>query len=523
MPDTTVNDFLKELDEIIGDKTSMDDRKNCTRELIKAADALYDSNAIIKQRQLDGTFRTNICGDTRIEERPGDKTYDRPVVDLVQQGGTMLGIGLLGYTYIMEKAGLRFRSMAGTSAGAINTLLLAAIPASIYREQSIFDPTRNAVKSEMLAYLVANSDFSKFLDRRGFLGRLQLRLVKKIKTISKIMPVIKILAVLLLVGVSYGMYHLLDKWLFNTNNNLSESAINNYNFIMGTLGILAVLLLVLILIFNLFKNKMGFNPGDYPYDWMKSILETEYVNTHTTKKLMDAKANEKKPISGDVELKSDPRLVFITANLTHNRIVKFPENRKDYWNQLYADEVSPAAYVRASMSLPFIFYSFIPGDNHVQMPDAKQTVNMLARFVDGGMLSNFPIREFHVPPPASPSYPTFGVLLGSPKPEPGQDSDSIRKKFWSLSVFKYILSFISTFRNFYDSDFLRTHPEFKMLVKAVDTDQFNSLDFGMDFPTKQALFVEGAKTAIEQLQEFSWTDYLKVRMGTEPEKSNQLP
>jgi NTE family protein len=48
-------------------------------------------------------------------------------VDLVQEGGGVLGIALVGYTYVLEQAGIRFFSLAGTSAGAINTLLLASL------------------------------------------------------------------------------------------------------------------------------------------------------------------------------------------------------------------------------------------------------------------------------------------------------------------------------------------------------------------------------------------------------------
>lgn len=47
--------------------------------------------------------------------------------DLVQEGGGVLGIALLGYTHIMEEAGIRFYDLAGTSAGAINTLMMASI------------------------------------------------------------------------------------------------------------------------------------------------------------------------------------------------------------------------------------------------------------------------------------------------------------------------------------------------------------------------------------------------------------
>jgi NTE family protein len=48
-------------------------------------------------------------------------------VDLVQEGGGMLGIALVGYTYVLEQANIRFFSLAGTSAGAINTLLMASL------------------------------------------------------------------------------------------------------------------------------------------------------------------------------------------------------------------------------------------------------------------------------------------------------------------------------------------------------------------------------------------------------------
>ncbi len=39
-------------------------------------------------------------------------------IDLVQEGGGVLGIALVGFTYVIEKAGIRFLSLAGTSAGS---------------------------------------------------------------------------------------------------------------------------------------------------------------------------------------------------------------------------------------------------------------------------------------------------------------------------------------------------------------------------------------------------------------------
>ncbi len=48
-------------------------------------------------------------------------------VDLVQKGGGVLGIALVGYTYILEQMGIRFLRLAGTSAGTINTALMTVI------------------------------------------------------------------------------------------------------------------------------------------------------------------------------------------------------------------------------------------------------------------------------------------------------------------------------------------------------------------------------------------------------------
>src|SRR5688572_16139193 len=48
-------------------------------------------------------------------------------VKLVQEGGGVLGVALVGYTYVLEELRIRFLQLAGTSAGAINTMLMAAI------------------------------------------------------------------------------------------------------------------------------------------------------------------------------------------------------------------------------------------------------------------------------------------------------------------------------------------------------------------------------------------------------------
>ena len=77
-------------------------------------------------------------------------------VDLVQEGGGVLEIALVGYTYILEQAGIRFMSLAGTSAGAINTMMMAGLGTiderksekvlTIINQQNLFDHLQKAKK-----------------------------------------------------------------------------------------------------------------------------------------------------------------------------------------------------------------------------------------------------------------------------------------------------------------------------------------------------------------------------------------
>ena len=56
----------------------------------------------------------------RILAHPVSDIRDRhgnQYVDLVMEGGGVLGVALAGYSYVLESAGLRFLGLGGTSAG----------------------------------------------------------------------------------------------------------------------------------------------------------------------------------------------------------------------------------------------------------------------------------------------------------------------------------------------------------------------------------------------------------------------
>jgi NTE family protein len=73
-------------------------------------------------------------------------------VELVMEGGGVLGVALVGYNYVLEQMGLRFFSLAGTSAGSINALLLAGLG-------DVSKP-----KAELMVEILANKNLMEFVD-----------------------------------------------------------------------------------------------------------------------------------------------------------------------------------------------------------------------------------------------------------------------------------------------------------------------------------------------------------------------
>lgn len=73
-------------------------------------------------------------------------------VDLVMEGGGTLGLALVGYIWALEKAGIRFLGIGGTSAGSIGGMLLAGLA----------EP--QARKTPALLEALSSVDFIDFVD-----------------------------------------------------------------------------------------------------------------------------------------------------------------------------------------------------------------------------------------------------------------------------------------------------------------------------------------------------------------------
>ncbi len=363
-------------------------------------------------------------------------------VELVQEGGGVLGVALIGYTYVLEQMGIRFLSLAGTSAGSINAMLLAGL-GDVSKE-----------KSSLVIEELVNKDLFDFVDGDGDAKDFIEAIVSKARRVKLVWK---------------GM-QILD---------------------------------------NIFED-LGLNPGDNFTQWLTDFLKKYGISTQTD---LESKFGVLPPglmIRKGVDKTLDglkPRLAIITAELNTETKVEFPCMAKLYWKE--PGKVNPALYVRASMSIPYFFEPL--RINHIpQGKEAKQQWEETVKyygpvprevfFVDGGIMSNFPINVFHQYN-VVPRLPTFGVRLGV-------DRNKLNQVSSPLNLFGAMFNSI---RHLHDYDFILKNPDYSMLIAKIDIGDHDWLNFAISDEAKVDLFRRGAECAAAFLREFDWKAYKKTR------------
>jgi NTE family protein len=197
----------------------------------------------------------------------------------------------------------------------------------------------------------------------------------------------------------------------------------------------------------------------------------------------------------------------IASDLTTETKVEFPRMGSLYWEK--PEVVPPAYYVRSSMSVPYFFHPFVV-KNLPQGGPAMERWKTLVKyegpipeavyFVDGGVMSNFPIDVFHNKS-VVPRLPTFGVRLGVSRNEPNKISSPV-------NLFGAMFNSI---RHLHDYDFILKNPDYEMLVEKIDIGNHDWLNFGIDDESKIDLFLRGAQAADRFLRRFNWEKYKNVR------------
>jgi NTE family protein len=139
----------------------------------------------------------------------------------------------------------------------------------------------------------------------------------------------------------------------------------------------------------------GAHPGNYLVEWLGAELEKAGVSTFADLAIDDP--------GGSLGEHQRYSLVVHTSDLSRRALVRLPWDYGQYGRPADGERVVDA--VRASMSIPFYF-------RPVDVKTATGTVT----WVDGGLLSNFPVTVFDRTDGKPPRWPTWGVKLSGQPP-----------------------------------------------------------------------------------------------------------
>jgi NTE family protein len=219
----------------------------------------------------------------------------------------------------------------------------------------------------------------------------------------------------------------------------------------------------------------GAHSGDYLDEWLTPLLEKVNVRTFADLRIHDRHSTLK-----DYQQYS---LVVHVSDLTRRALVRLPWDYSQYGKT--ADNELVVDAVRASMSIPFYF-------RPVQLATPRGKVT----WVDGGLLSNFPITVFDRTDNKKPRWPTWGIKL-SGAPVPGEDKPIHTAVGMAIRSLETLTADWNRYQLNEEGVNQRTI--------YVNTDGISAINFNLSADAQNTLFSNGRGAAAEFLTQYNGT------------------
>ncbi|MEI6948167.1 patatin-like phospholipase family protein [Paraflavisolibacter sp. H34] len=289
------------------DPLQVNDFTEAVQPLIDALQQLYDAPNELLQKDWPAPQKP---GPARIPFIVSDvvDNQGRQYVDLVQEGGGVHGIALAGYTYVLEKMGIAFTKMAGTSAGTINTLLLNAVSTRsemdslqrnfeayrkshpVLEDELVYDPNKikkeayYETRSEKLLEYLSRKELADLVDGdlrwreillRTFTGTVDFEMIKSYyrRVKGRVLISVIVLAITLIAGIGLAV---------TPPGAPLQGALRWVTGISSTLFFLFLGYLVVQYLFirSLWKRRAGngINPGMDFEEWIREKLEENGIH-----------------------------------------------------------------------------------------------------------------------------------------------------------------------------------------------------------------------------------------------------
>jgi len=210
----------------------------------------------------------------------------------------------------------------------------------------------------------------------------------------------------------------------------------------------------------------GMHKTDCLVEWLGPLLEARRVRTFADLALDDPQTS--------LQPYQRYAVVVHTSDLSRKVLVRLPWDYSQY--DLVADRQPVVEAVRASMSIPFFF-------RPVQVATDRGRVT----WVDGGLLSNFPITAFDRTDGQPARWPTWGIKLSCAPPV--QEADQPVNSALEIS-----LHCLKTLTSEWNRYHLASEGVNQRTV-YVDTTGYSSRDFGLDEAAQTTLLARGKAAA----------------------------
>ncbi|MEA5153744.1 patatin-like phospholipase family protein [Raineyella sp.] len=219
----------------------------------------------------------------------------------------------------------------------------------------------------------------------------------------------------------------------------------------------------------------GIYRGDYLRTWLDDQLRT-YGAYGRTGTFADLAYEDPDPEHHPLPPERRFRLIVATSDISQGRLRYLPWDYPDFGREPATEPVADA--VRTSMSIPF-FYRPV----RWATKDGRRTW-----FVDGGMLSNFPIEVFDAPAGVTPRWPTFGIMLGT-RPASRQGTANPVKGPLSFG-----LALLRTMMGFYDQLHIDEDGAIDRTI-FIDTGTIRTTQFDLSDTDRDLLYRNGRRAA----------------------------
>ncbi|MFQ5802640.1 MAG: patatin-like phospholipase family protein [Candidatus Methylomirabilales bacterium] len=192
------------------------------------------------------------------------------------------------------------------------------------------------------------------------------------------------------------------------------------------------------------------------------------------------------------EYKDNPRyrykLQVVASDVSRGRLLVLPQDIKDYG--MAPDDFEIAQAVRMSMSIPYFFEP---------VTLTGRETGEICYIVDGGVLSNFPIRLFDDGSP-DPPWPTFGYLLAE---DPDVTGTTVSHKI--IGPLTLFAALFSTMMEAHDRMYIKNGAFARTIM--VPTLGVKTTEFDLSRGRADELYESGANAAREFFQTWNFETY----------------